>query len=144
MKCLVCDSEWPDDWVTCPRDGNDLRSPTPTVERPVPDESDPDMIAPAYGAPPMPDDDEVPPPRKASRDIAAMKAAMKSRRAPAPQPEPPKPSSDAAPTHVLAGPTMMPAYGMPPISTGTPRPLLALLIVAVVIGLAALSVALSR
>ena len=50
MKCEVCGSEYPDDVVTCPKDGNALRGPTPTVAPPMPA---PKLMISAYGMVPM-------------------------------------------------------------------------------------------
>lgn len=114
MKCLVCGSDYPDDWVTCPKDGNDLRSPMPTVEPP---ERDPaDSLAPAYGAPSI----AAAPPEP---------ELMVSAYGMVPMPPPPV--------------AMAPAYGMPPVGA-KPRPLLALAIVVLVMAGAILAVVLSR
>jgi hypothetical protein len=114
MKCLVCGSDYPDDWVTCPKDGNDLRSPTPTVEPPERDADE--MIAPAYGLPPMP-----------APQLMISAYGTVPARPPTPPPVP----------------AMLPAYGMPPVGS-KPRPLLALAIVVLVMAGAIVAVVLSR
>ncbi len=123
MKCLICDSDYPDDWVTCPKDGNDLRSPTPTVERPTPDPED--MLAPAYGLPPMASTE--PPPAARSPQLMVSAYGM--------SPMPPPGISTPPPV-----PMMAPAYGIPPMRPRA-RPPILLVVALAVIAIAAIILA---
>jgi hypothetical protein len=46
MKCQICGSEYPDDVVTCPKDGNALRAVEPPQRAP-------ELMVSAYGMVPM-------------------------------------------------------------------------------------------